>query len=858
MSQAEDVVVGMLLSRWKAVAPDRVKKCRAQATARGVAAADQAAQDGLATAEEAHGLRETARFLSTGQHLRVCAACLTQVVAPAGAASCPRCAKPLQRGVLPSPQTVVFDPGLERHVRGIFAEAAAAVRAQAQVDEARRLREEGKIGRRPEAELAPKDKSCGESMLGPYQLHALVGRGASSYVYRAEDTRDGQTIALKVLYVAPDEPADKVAEKFARFRREAELASSLDHPNLVRTGPLEQTGSWYHIAMTFVDGPTLGQLLEVRGAAAAAGSAPVAGTDLQALAAGVAEVARGLHFAHCRGIVHRDVNPRNILFSSAGQPHLSDFGVARPIEVGSTLTAANTVLGTLGYVAPERLESESKADARSDVFSLGVVLYEVLTGRLPWSGANPMLLLTKITKERPAPPGSLNPAVSPALEAAALRALEPDPARRFASALDFAHAVAEALVEDDGAATSATAPAGGSAPIGAGAAGSRGEAATAGTGRPLRAAAIAFAAGVVICAIGVAGILPMSPEPASHLRRAEERQTRLSTSRSAVEYAEGREEVAEALAEAERGVPASDARLRLARGRLAWAQGDLGAALAALEGGVPDGALGAELLRLRGLSAYFLGQRWGSGPEGEAARKAAQGAFAELSRGTMGTWDGKFAEAALLLIGRDLDGAYGRFHTLAREQVGRPEPALMVAWVALHGGASGTAAAGLQPLATAIPYDPVIQVARALALLQEEKPEPALTLARAVRKLWPPMAEAALVEGAALLARGDPVRARAALAAALRIDPVFPEACRVLAETHAAQDDPCGEIHELSRALDANPDAQELFFLRAVARYGHVGQSAQAEAELRQYLQKYPNGPHAEEAKYFLGEDWED
>jgi uncharacterized protein (TIGR01370 family) len=256
--------------------------------------------------------------------------------------------------------------------------------------------------------------------LGPYELLETLGTGATGTVYRARHKLLGREVALKVVRF----PSGEEKEARARFAREARAAARLDHPNVARLYEVSSDDEAEpYLAMELVRGESLRSKL-ARG--------PLDEATALAL---VSKVARGLHHAHERGIVHRDLKPENVLIDGSGEPRVVDFGLARDTRDELKLTQTGAILGTPIYLAPEQVRGEAKLDARTDVWALGVLLHELVTGRPPFPGPDLLELLTAI-KERPVepPPGRAGEIVR--------RALEKDPAGRFPSALALAEACA--------------------------------------------------------------------------------------------------------------------------------------------------------------------------------------------------------------------------------------------------------------------------------------------------------------------------------------------------------------------------------------------------------------------------------
>jgi serine/threonine-protein kinase len=254
---------------------------------------------------------------------------------------------------------------------------------------------------------------------GRYRVERRLGRGGMADVWCAEDSQLGRRVALKLL--SPRYAADPGFRE--RFRREASAAAAMQHPNIVS---IYDRGDWdatSYIAMELVDGRTLKELIQQRGPLP-----PAIAVEL------AIEVLKALRYAHRRGIVHRDIKPQNVLLDEEGQAKVADFGIARAET--SQMTETGTIVGTVQYISPEQAQGRP-VSPRSDLYSVGVVLYELLTGRVPFDGEAPVSIALKQVSEPPIPPSQLRPGIPPALEAVVMRALEKDPARRFASADEF-------------------------------------------------------------------------------------------------------------------------------------------------------------------------------------------------------------------------------------------------------------------------------------------------------------------------------------------------------------------------------------------------------------------------------------
>jgi WD40 repeat protein len=262
-----------------------------------------------------------------------------------------------------------------------------------------------------------------ERSFGGYELLAEIARGGMGAVFKARQRQPDRVVALKVI-LAGELASPKLLE---RFHTETEAAASLEHPNIVPIYEVGEHRGCHFLAMRFVEGGTLGQALA---------GGPMAGrpaTELLAL------VARAVHYAHQRGVLHRDLKPGNILLDADGQPHLTDFGLARMLEKDRGLTISGAVLGTPGYMSPEQAAGKTKhATTAADVYGLGAVLFEMLTGRPPFTGDSSLETVRKILDHEPPRPRALNPAVSADLETICLKCLEKEPSRRYDSALALA------------------------------------------------------------------------------------------------------------------------------------------------------------------------------------------------------------------------------------------------------------------------------------------------------------------------------------------------------------------------------------------------------------------------------------
>jgi len=252
-----------------------------------------------------------------------------------------------------------------------------------------------------------------------YRVLNRIGSGGMADVYCAEDSQLGRRVALKLLYPRFAEDQEFVE----RFRREASAAAGLQHPNVVQVYDRGEWDGTYYIAMEFLEGRSLKQIIREEGPLD-----PERAIDI------VIQVLRAERFAHKRGVVHRDIKPHNVIVDAEGNAKVTDFGIAR--AGASDMTETGSILGTAQYLSPEQAQGHP-VSARSDLYSTGILLYECLTGRVPFDGDSPVTIALKQVSEEPVPPSHLNPLVSPQLEDVVLHAMAKDPAWRFASADEF-------------------------------------------------------------------------------------------------------------------------------------------------------------------------------------------------------------------------------------------------------------------------------------------------------------------------------------------------------------------------------------------------------------------------------------
>jgi hypothetical protein len=288
-------------------------------------------------------------------------------------------------------------------------------------------------GRTP-ADGAPRDVSLdpgrrlarelreGPCRLGRFDLECELGAGSFGYVFRARDTQLDRIVALKL------QRAGRFAddEEVERFFREARSAAQLQHPGIVAIHDSGRTeDDVCYLVTEYIDGRSLDSRLN---------SGPIECREAARL---VAQMADALQYAHEQGVIHRDIKPSNIVLDQSGHPHLTDFGLAKR-SMSETITSDDRVMGTPAYMSPEQARGQSRqVDGRSDIYSLGVILYEALTGERPFQGSGRLLLL-QVVEDEPRPPRRLNPAIPRDLETICLKAMAKSPVRRYQSAAELA------------------------------------------------------------------------------------------------------------------------------------------------------------------------------------------------------------------------------------------------------------------------------------------------------------------------------------------------------------------------------------------------------------------------------------
>jgi len=262
-----------------------------------------------------------------------------------------------------------------------------------------------------------------DEKLDNYRIEKLVARSGMASIYRAIDERDGRAVALKIPH--PEAEADPLL--FDRFRREEEIGQKLDHPSVMKVYEHNANRQIYMV-LEWVDGRLLRQIL------AEQKKLPIDRAVKIAL-----EICDALEYIHSHGVVHRDLKPENIMVDPSDHVKLIDFGIAGATGMRRlTFAKLTQAMGTPDYISPEQVKSK-RGDARSDIYALGVMLYEMTTGDVPFHGPNAFAIMNDRLLNNPVPPRELNPEISPQLQEIIYRAIERNPANRYASAKEFAH-----------------------------------------------------------------------------------------------------------------------------------------------------------------------------------------------------------------------------------------------------------------------------------------------------------------------------------------------------------------------------------------------------------------------------------
>ena len=258
--------------------------------------------------------------------------------------------------------------------------------------------------------------------LDHYRIDSLVARSGMASIFRGTDLRDGRTVAIKVPH--PEVESDPAL--FDRFKREEEIGKTLDHPGVMKVF-VDENRSQVYMVMEWVDGRLLRKILDEQPKLPQERAVRLTTRILDALG-----------YTHSKGVAHRDMKPENVMVAADDTIKLIDFGIAASAKSKRlTFAKLSQTMGTPDYISPEQVKGK-RGDARSDLFALGVMLYEMLTGKVPFTGANPFLIMNDRLLNNPVPPREIDPAISPQLQEIVYRALERDPRNRYQNAPEFA------------------------------------------------------------------------------------------------------------------------------------------------------------------------------------------------------------------------------------------------------------------------------------------------------------------------------------------------------------------------------------------------------------------------------------
>ncbi|MBI2900311.1 MAG: protein kinase [Planctomycetes bacterium] len=422
MSERNDLLIGGIALERKLVTPEQLREALKEKP-RPLGAVLVAR--GLLTHEQLAAIVDEALTRTHGDG-KACPTCGSpfDVVASAGGTMyrCSKCGMQLALDTAPGPSPLTpgrpaapdgppRGPQPEGLLPGVKGKDRPAGAGAPQSGEAPR---QGREIAGPDAVRETRVPDEGGKPFGKYLLLQQAGEGGFGAVYKAYEKGLGRTVALKFLH--SENPEDLL-----RFVREAQTAAKLSHPNIVPLYEVGEFGGKHYIAMEFIEGQTLHRLrLEPRRA-------------LEIMR----DVAEAIQYAHERGIVHRDLKPQNLMLGGDGRVRVMDFGLARQLQGGATLTASGSAVGTPAYMSPEQAQGK-RCDERSDVYGLGATLYELVTGHRPFDGRDALVVLDKVRSQDPIPPRRLNPKLHPEVETIVAKAMEKTPARRYRTAKEFA------------------------------------------------------------------------------------------------------------------------------------------------------------------------------------------------------------------------------------------------------------------------------------------------------------------------------------------------------------------------------------------------------------------------------------
>jgi len=284
---------------------------------------------------------------------------------------------------------------------------------------------------KPSSSTGGAEPRIGQLFAGRYEIQGVLGQGGMGVVYRAHDRDLDDVVAIKTLR---GEALSADPSLLDRFKQEIRLARRITHPNILRTHDLGESLGLRYLSMEFVKGLTLKQLVE-------AGEILPTPVGLRI----AKQICAGLAAAHEVGVIHRDIKPQNIIIEATGGLKIMDFGIAR-LKEERGMTAEGTVVGTPDYMSPEQARGQT-LDFRSDIYSTGVVLYEVFTGTLPFDGDSPLAVVLKHIQEPPPSPQARNPRIDPKISQIVLKCVQKDPKDRFQSVNDLYEALARVTAQ---------------------------------------------------------------------------------------------------------------------------------------------------------------------------------------------------------------------------------------------------------------------------------------------------------------------------------------------------------------------------------------------------------------------------